>query len=193
MKTLLKIKIALSAIVIVAIIALVWWLATGTSIETVRDEKLEETPVEIERIRSIGQWEFLSVSDEELVDTVRHGIFGDDELARVYYGTLRLGIDLRELDDDWLTQDGDTLVAKLPPVKLLDENFIDEARTKSFVEDGKWTSADRAALTRKARRMMLKRCLTPANIKTAEDNASKQMQSLLEAMGKKRVRVQPHS
>lgn len=169
---------------------MVWWISTGTSIDTTHEEGIVATPVEIEHIRSIGQWEFLSISDEEIVDTVRHGFFGDDELARVYYGTLRLGIDLREVDDDWLTTDGDTIIARLPPVKLLDENFIDEARTRSFSEEGKWTAADRAALTRKARRVMLKRCLTTANVKTAEENAMKQMQSLLLSMGKKNVKIE---
>ena len=47
----------------------------------VRNGNVDITPVQIERIRQIGQWEFLSLSDEELVDTVRRGFFSDDELA----------------------------------------------------------------------------------------------------------------
>ena len=48
---------------------------------------------QIQSIRNIGQWEFLSVSDEELIDTVRRGLFSNDRLSRIYYGTMRIGID----------------------------------------------------------------------------------------------------
>lgn len=189
MKTLLKIKIALSVVIIVALAGLTWWLFRGTSIQTEHETQIEETPVEIEQIRSIGEWEFLSVSDEELVDTIRHGFFGDDELARIYYGTLRFGINLSEATDEWISHDGDTVVVTLPSVKLLDANFLDEARTKSFVEDGKWTPSDRAALTAKARRMMLKRCMTPANINRANEKARQEVKKLLEGMLGKPVKL----
>lgn len=43
--------------------------------------------------------------------------------------------------------DADTVMVTMPPVKLLDDKFVDEAATKSFIEDGKWSEADRAALT----------------------------------------------
>ena len=56
------------------------------------------TPSQIESIRRIGQWEFMSINDEELVDTIRKGFFSDDHLVRIYYGTLRLGIDLSDFD-----------------------------------------------------------------------------------------------
>ena len=52
--------------------------------------KTMPTPMEVENVRSIGQWEFLTLTDEEIADTVRHNFFGDNELSRVYYGTLRL-------------------------------------------------------------------------------------------------------
>ena len=93
---------------------------------------IELTPNQIQQIEAIGEWEFLAIDDEELVDTVKYGFFGDDKLVRIYFGTLRLGVNLREARPRWLSMQGDTLCAALPPVKLLDNNFIDEARTKSF-------------------------------------------------------------
>lgn len=191
MNRLLKIKIAAIAIVVIAIIVFVWRCSSTSEISMSEDDgTMEVTPVQIEKIRSIGQWEFLSVSDEEIVDTIRHGFFGDDELSRIYYGTLRLGIDLGEIKDDWITKDKDTVIVKLPPVKLLDDNFIDEARTKSFIEDGKWTEADRAALTRKANVMMRRRCLTQANYRNAKTRAEDQVGRLIKSMGFKYVRVE---
>lgn len=190
MKTALKVKILVIGFIVIVTTILVWQFAHSSAFHVNKEGQLEVTPVQVERIRSIGQWEFLSVSDEEIVDTIRHGFFGDDELSRIYYGTLRLGIDLSETKDDWITTNNDTVVVKLPPVKLLDDNFIDEARTKSFIEDGKWSETDRAALTRRAIALMRKRCLTKQNLNTAENNAEKQMTTLLQSMGMKYVRIE---
>ena len=81
-----------------------------------------------------------------MVDTIRKGFFSDDKLARIYYGTLRIGIDTRQLKEGWLKTEGDSILVTLPDVQLLDRHFIDEARTKSFYERGRWSPADREAL-----------------------------------------------
>lgn len=63
----------------------------------VQEDKTTLSPTQVESIENIGQWEFLSVSDEELIDTIRRGLLGDDQLVRIYYGTLRLGIDMKDV------------------------------------------------------------------------------------------------
>lgn len=175
--------IAVVAVLLVAGAAFVYWLLGSNNASVATKENVELSPTQIERIKAIGQWEFLTVSDEELVDTVRHGFFGDDELVRIYTGTLRLGIDMADVEEDWIRTDGDTLRVMLPPVRLLDTNFIDEASARSFYESGHWTQADRKALARKARQKMLARCLTPQNIASAEQNATAQFHQMLRAMG----------
>jgi len=84
---------------------------------------------------------------------------------------------------------GDTLCATLPPVKLLDNNFIDEARTQSFFSTGTWSDADRDRLYYKANAMMRKRCLTPTNMALAEENARTQFTSLLRSLGFDKTKV----
>ena len=98
--------------------------STSTMTEVVKDEKIDITPSQIRSIEQIGEWSFLEINDEELIDTVRHGFFSDDELVRIYYGTLRLGINLKEAHEGWLAMQNDTLCAILPPVRLLDNSFI---------------------------------------------------------------------
>lgn len=181
--------VAAVAVAVVAAVLVLHHLNKGNTIEVAKSDKIDITPTQIATIRNIGQWEFLSVSDEEIVDTVRHGFFSDDELVRIYYGTLRLGIDLNETSPDWITSDGDSITVKLPPVKLLDTRFIDEARTRSFFESGKWSNDDRAALYERARKAMTKRCLTAENYNTAEQNAVTQMRKLIMSMGFTRVGI----
>jgi len=179
-------KLNVRVLALIAFILVFVWLVFVRKDNTVGiavDDHIGTTPTQIESIRDIGEWEFLSISNEELVDTMRKGFFSNDELVRIYYGTLRLGIDMHQASQDWLTVKGDTVTAILPKIGLLDKDFIDEARTKSFYESGSWTARDREALYQKARRLMLARCMTPANQKVAQENAEAQFQKMLKALG----------
>ncbi len=181
-----RLKTVVRVLALVLAIIVVWWLLFAEKDNHVAvnvDDGINITPEQIESIRSIGQWEFLSVSTEELVDTTRRRLLRDDQLVRIYYGTLRLGVDLSDIRGDWIQTRGDSLVAMLPKVKLLDENFIDEARTKAFYESGSWTPRDRELLYQKARRQMLRHALTPQNLQSAQDNADLQFRQLFRSMG----------
>jgi len=181
-----RIKLLVRLLALVAFILVFWWLAFAEKdnhLELGANSDINVTPQQIQLIKDIGEWEFLSVSNEELVDTVRKGLFSDDHLVRIYYGTLRLGIDLSKAKKGWIKTQGDSVMVTLPKIGLLDKDFIDEARTKAFYESGRWTAADREALYRKANRQMIAHCLTPENLRSAQDNADQQFRKMLKAMG----------
>ena len=164
-------------------------LTKGDNITLGTDNRIELTPTQIQSMKAIGEWEFLSVSAEELVDTVRKGLFKDDELVRIYYGTLRLGLNMHRLQQGWIKAEGDSVAMTLPKIGLLDKDFIDEARTKPFFESGKWKPEDRDALYRKAYRQMMSHCLTPENLQAAEHNAEEQLRNMMRSMGVSNVRI----
>ena len=172
-------------------IALVGYINKDNSIKMSVNDRIDITPQQIQSIQEIGQWEFLAINDEEIVDTVARRFISDKELVRIYYGTLRFGIDLHKAKPKWLRVEGDSVVvATLPAVELLDRNFIDETRSQSFFEEGNWTPADRERLYNKAYRRMLNWCYRAKNIETTEQNARYQMEKLLKGMGFERVRVE---
>lgn len=179
--------------VVGAIALMLLWMVYGPGesnvVTTERVERVTLTPTQIKSIESIGEWEFLAVSDEEIVDTVSHGFFGDSELIRIYYGTLRMGIDLRQARKGWIRLEGDTVCADLPPVRLLGNEFIDEARTQTFYETGTWTAADRKRLYLKASRIMRQRVVNRDNLNKASQQAEARMDKLLHAMGFEHVRI----
>ena len=183
------IVIGIVAVVLIAGFALVYWMLNSNTASLSAKERVELSPTQIESIKAIGQWEFLSVADEELVDTVRRGLLSDDHLVRIYYGTLRLGIDMNDVKPGWIATQGDSITVQLPAVGLLDEHFIDEARTKSFHESGRWTGADREALYHKARRQMLRHCLTPRNLRAARENGEAQFRNMMRVMGFNHVEI----
>ena len=185
-------KLGIILLSVSLVIVAVFWLRSctkGDHIEIGADDAIDASPTQIQSVKAIGEWEFLSVSLEELADTVRKGIFSDDELSRIFYGTLRLGINMHQVEPGWLTAEGDSVSVSLPQVALLDRDFIDEARTKPFFETGSWKPEDREALYRQAHNRMLQHGLTKENIVAAEDNAREQITSLMKAMGFKKVRI----
>lgn len=184
-------------IILLTILALIlagtlYWLNKDNTVSVTTEEQTTLSPTQVESIEAIGEWEFLAISNEELVDTVRRGFFGDDQLVRIYYGTLRLGINMKDVKEGWIQANAgkDSIVCILPPIRLLDNNFIDEARTRSFFEEGKWTGADRQALYDRAYAQMKKRCFTPANIRIAQRNARQQFRDMFKAMGFPNARVE---
>ena len=182
------VTLLLAGIVILAAI----WLYRGiekTEIGIEVNDRIDITPELIQKIKDIGEWEFLSVTDEQLVDTTRRGIFSDDHLVRIYYGTMRLGINMRQVEPGWLKADGDSIVVTLPPIQLLDRDFIDEARTRSFHESGSWTAKDREALFLKARRQMLRHGMTKQNIAEALKNGEALFRQMMHAMGFNHVSI----
>ena len=178
-------SIAVASAVIVVVVLAVWlYRALGDArIEMGTDDSIGLTPTQIESIKAVGEWEFLSISTEELIDTTRKRLISDDQLVRIYYGTLRLGVNMKQVEPGWIEQRNDTLFLTLPKVGLLDRDFIDEARTKSFFESGSWKAEDREALYKRAYQKMKVHCLTPTNLRTAEDNARESFRKLLRSMG----------
>ena len=185
-----KLKIGIGAVIAVLLLLVFLWIRSATKgdhLDFGTDNEIDVTPTQITSIKAIGEWEFLSVSAEELVDTTRKRILTDDELARIYYGTLRLGVNMNQTRPKWIETNGDSVTVTLPPIGLLDKDFIDEARTKSFYESGTWSSADREALYKKAYRMMTRHCLTKENLQAAETNGKEQFRNMMLAMGYKHV------
>lgn len=180
---------AVVAVAVLVVMASLGWLLWRNvpRLSIANDSNTYMTGAQIESIRNIGQWEFLAVSAEEIVDTTRMGLFTDDHLVRIYYGTLRLGVDMTKATcESRKNGDGSELtvmVLTVPDICLLDSNFIDEAMTRSFHETGVWTARDRNDLYRRAQQKMMDRALSPTNIANARQMAETRLLQLLRALG----------
>jgi hypothetical protein len=176
-------------LVVAAVFFFAYRAIINTGAEIAVDDRIDVTPTHVELMKQRGEWEFLSIADEELVDTMRPGFFSDDELIRIYYGTLRLGINMHKTKPHFISRKNDSLVVTLPPIELLDENFIDEARTESFYENGSWDDQAREDMYQRAVAKMKARCLTGTNISSARQNASRQFYQMMRSLGYENVRI----
>lgn len=154
-----------------------------TSTDSAVDKPIAQSPEEIVHLRSIGQWEFLSVESEELVERHHTGLMSDRDLICIYRGTLRIGVDLRKLPEDWVEVKGRNAIVHLPQPSLLDENFLDESRTTVFMEQGLFRAEEREAMIAEAKNKMKQRALSTDNLSIARRNAESQFQKLFLAMG----------
>jgi len=189
-----KAKRILTVITVIALIAMVLVLGLKCSSDHIEfgpsNENVEDSPIQIQSMIDIGQWEFLTVDLEEIADTMASRTFGSDrKLIRIYTGRMRLGIDLSKAGEDWVKVNGDSVDVTLPHVTLLDNKFIDETKTVAFFEIGSWDQASRDALYHQAYRKMLTRGLTTQNIEMAEANAINQFTTLFKSMDFKQVNV----
>ena len=183
--------IIILTLVVVVIIALHWLVRSlsHSEVTVAANEQIDITPEQITSIKALGEWEFLAIANEELVDTVRKNILKDDHLVRIYYGTVRLGVNMHQVSPGWIRTAGDSIEVVLPKIGLLDRDFIDEARSKSFFESGKWSPKDREALYRKAYKKMLHRSLTKENINKAQQNGEAQFRQMMRSMGYEHVSI----
>ena len=160
-------------------------------LEVERNTRIDLTPEQILSVRDIGQWEFLTINTEELVEWQRSRTLTTDRLTRIYQGTLRLGIDMSKASDNWFTSLPDsTAQLILPHAALLDNNFIDEARSRSFYEKGSIPPEARDQLYAQACKKMMQRCLTPQNLQTTERNARNEFTRIFKSFGFKTVTIQ---
>ena len=161
-----KLNITLWGIIVIVVIVLAFRLCKateGNNIKIGADDKIDVTPT--------------------IITSMRKGFLRDDKLVRIYYGKLSLGLNMHKTGPKWVEKRGDSTIVTLPPIELLDNNFIDEARTKAFIETGDWTDADRENMYHTAYNKMLRRCMTKENIQTAQTNAEQQFGKMLKALG----------
>lgn len=151
--------------------------------------KIDNTALEITSIKNIAEWEFLTIQAEEMVDTVVKRQIIDDHFAKIYTGTLRLGVNLKKGRKNWIVCHGDSALVYLPEIELLDKNFLDETKTRTFFENGSLNATIRNKMTSKAKRKMKERALTIENITNAKENAKTQFTLMLNSIGYKNVDV----
>lgn len=180
---------------VIAIVSVIWIECSRPSgpivdVEVATNKNIAVTPTVIMSVRDIRQWEFVKITDEEVIDTVRPVAFWpDDRLVLIFHGTPRIGIDLTGVSDGWVVNHNDSLIVTLPQPQLLDSLFIDEALTEVFGQRGDWTGADRQRMYERARARMTARSLTPYNLEKARKAAADRFTAIFSSLGAVHVEV----
>lgn len=187
-----KVRLILSAIIIIAIILVgVWmysWIKGVPVFELFRqDNKMERTATILRSIRNTHRWVFLTVEDEEVV--VKEHTFGN--VAKIYPSYYELGI---ELDDSlkWVEiqeHDGVKVASlHLPPIKILNKDVLDATKVINIY--GEADDAEQVEMKRIAQFKLKRRAMSGGNIEQAERNARGHFQNLFTVLECDSVKIE---
>jgi hypothetical protein len=140
----------------------------------IRQEKrslaIDDTPVIITKIRSLGELTTACYYDEMVLSRTKQNAFSstalgslareglgkdvDDHLVLIAKGTVRAGVDLMEMTEQDIRFVGDTAYIRLPAPKYLDV-IVNPSGFEVFAETGKWSHEEVTGLQDTARQRLL--------------------------------------
>jgi hypothetical protein len=194
-------------IVIILLLAGSYWLLSKVmvlpSLPDIFSSKpvvIDETPILIKQIRSIGQLITATSYDEVVVDSIISSrkstainsfnllsplpIIPTDEkqLVIIGKGKVMAGIDLAKMNDTSIRIAEDTAWCRFPPAEVLDV-IINPNDFETFIEKGSWADADVILLKNMARIKMIERAMTQNILSRADKKAKAVLRNFLKAAG----------
>jgi hypothetical protein len=159
---------------------------------------IDETPILIKEIRSVGQLITATFYDEVVVDslqTTKASRFissinklvpllppADKKLVLIARGKILAGTDLKLLGDSSVRTSADTVWLTLPKTKILDI-IMNPSDFETFEEKGDWSPAAVTAVKLKAREKMIDRAFEQGIIEKANSKAKAVMEDFVRASG----------
>jgi hypothetical protein len=202
-------NIALVTLIIVVLISILRKAGIVPSFADIFRAKavtIDETPVLIKEIRSIGQIITATAYDEVVVDSVvvtnasriinsinavsPFPVFpsSQKQIVIIAKGKILAGTDLNLLTNESLRVSKDTVWLQLPATKIIDA-IMNPSDFETFEEKGTWTNEEVTAVKLRARQKMIDRALGQNIIERASAKSKSVMESFLRAAGFKTVVV----
>lgn len=156
-----------------------------------RPVTIDDTPIIIKDIRSLGQVITATYYDEVVVDsTIKRNFprlpITDDHLVIIARGKVLAGIDLKQLNDSNVTVVKDTVWMQLPRAKIIDV-IINPADYETFEETGKWLPEAAIAVKLRAKEKITANAYKKNIIEKASTKARAVLKDFLDAAGFKMV------
>jgi len=159
---------------------------------------IEPTPILATRIRTLGELTTACFYGETVISASKPNSFSsstlgslardgfgrdvDDHIVIIANGTVRAGIDLREMTGEDIIFSGDTVVVRLPSPRYLDV-IINPSDFEVFAESGKWPQEEVSRLQETARRKILAEADAIKLKEAAYETATEAITDLLAACG----------
>ena len=131
---------------------------------------IQDTPVIITKIRSLGELTTACYYDEMVLSRTKQNAFSssalgslardgfgkdvDDHLVIIAKGTVRAGVDLMDMTEEDIRFVGDTAYIRLPAPQYLDV-IVNPSGFEVFAESGKWSHEEVTGLQDTARQRLL--------------------------------------
>ena len=163
------VKITPAAVLLAVLVLLAALFLTRGDGRVKRSLTIDDTPVIITKIRSLGELTTACYYDEMVLSQNKPNAFSssalgslaeglgkdvDDHLVIIAKGTVRAGLDLMEMTEEDIRFVGDTAYIRLPAPQYLDV-IVNPSDFEVFAETGKWTHEEITGLQETARTRLL--------------------------------------
>ena len=199
-------------LMVVFLCILAWWLLGKTIFPSLKNifssqpVVIDESPILVKEIKSIGQLITYSSFDEVVADSVvvtKGSVFvnsfnrfaplpilpsADKQLVLIGKGKILAGIDLTLLSDTDVISRNDSLRLTLPKAKILDA-ILNPSDFETFVEKGNWTDPEVILVKAQARRKMIARAIQQNILLKADTKAKAIMENFLRNLGYAHVEI----
>ena len=166
----ITVKITPAAVLLAVFVLVAAIVLTRGDRREKRGLTIDDTPVIVTKIRSLGELTTVCYYDEMVLRETKQNAFSssalgslareglgkdvDDHLVIIAKGTVRAGVDLMDMNDGDIRFVGDTAYIRLPAPQYLDV-IVNPSDFEVFAETGKWTQEEIAGLQDTARKRLL--------------------------------------
>ena len=163
------VKITPAAVLLVVLLLVGAFLLHRGVKQEKRPLTIDDTPVIVTKIRSLGELTTACYYDEMVLSRTKQNAFSssalgslaeglgkdvDDHLVLIAKGTVRAGLDLMDMTEEDVRFVGDTAYIRLPAPQYLDV-IVNPSDFEVFAETGKWTHEEITGLQETARTRLL--------------------------------------
>ena len=163
------VKITPAAVLLVVLLLVGAFLLHWGIQQEKRPLTIDDTPVIVSKIRSLGELTTACYYDEMVLTRTKQNAFSstplgslaeglgkdvDDHLVLIAKGTVRAGLDLMDMTEEDVRFVGDTAYIRLPAPQYLDV-IVNPSDFEVFAETGKWTHEEITGLQETARTRLL--------------------------------------
>ena len=164
------VKITPAAVLLAVVLLVGAILLTRGDGRVKRSLTIDDTPVIVTKIRSLGELTTACYYDEMVLSRTKQNAFSstalgslareglgkdvDDHLVLIAKGTVRAGVDLMDMTEEDIRFVGDTAYIRLPAPQYLDV-IVNPSDFEVFAETGKWSHEEVTGLQDSARQRLL--------------------------------------
>jgi len=192
------------AVILLIVVAIAGFFTMRGSLASLTARSVNAGQVSVRNIVKTEKLKVLTMYKEVLVNQYKKntGLLSlfqnsENQICTIYPARLDFGFDLSKCDEDWIRQDGDSVIVTLPPVEVLNKNgeSLDETNKRVPIENGSWTADEKEDFRERAKAIMLRSCEADGCYKMAEEQGVLVMKNLIEALGfdKVRIDIQPRN
>lgn len=186
----MKIKSIISLVVIVVVLATGVLTSFKLGLFDTKDDNLsiDKTANVVTEIKKISEFTSACFYEEILLQESKKEFLTTDEIVIIANGKVRAGFNLKDLSDDAIRVNGDTLYVALPKAEIFDV-LVNPSDFDIYIEDGTWDEPTVTAIKNKALTQIKEDALKDGILEKAEESGVKKLTELFKSFGFTEVNI----